>query len=179
MDTYLPTYAELYAVSDIHMGGEKTSTDNFQIFNRGERLAGFIDFVGTVRPTEEVALLLNGDIIDSLAEDEVPGYVALDANIALKMMDRISNDPSFQPVWDALAKFVKLPVPSDADQARVSDPGAIVAVAAGQICHTGMCGCPAATPKQMRESFSRLTAAASAAGSAIRASSARTVTKSI
>ena len=38
MPTYLPVFAELYAVSDLHMGGQKTPDTNFQIFNRGERL---------------------------------------------------------------------------------------------------------------------------------------------
>ena len=36
--TYPPIYSELYVVSDIHLGGRRDAHDNFQIFNRGERL---------------------------------------------------------------------------------------------------------------------------------------------
>src|SRR5262249_8290911 len=94
-------------ISDIHMGGERSAGRNFQIFNRGERLARFIRSLNVRRPQDEVALVLNGDIIDSLAEDSVPGYVALDVDTALFMMERIYADPSFAPVWDALAEFVR------------------------------------------------------------------------
>ena len=36
--TYPLTYSELYVVSDIHLEGRRDVQDNFQIFNRGERL---------------------------------------------------------------------------------------------------------------------------------------------
>ncbi len=99
---FLPQYDELWVVSDIHMGGERS----FQIFPHGKRLAKFIEYVGARRPNEQVALVLNGDIIDSLAEDCVPGYVALDVDTALRMMERIAADEAFAPVWKALADFV-------------------------------------------------------------------------
>lgn len=106
---YPPAFAELYVVSDIHMSGANDGVNNFQIFNRGDRLGAFIRQIATIRPTEDVALVLNGDIIDSLAEDDVPGYVALDAGIALRMMERIYRDKAFAPVWDALGSFVAKP----------------------------------------------------------------------
>ena len=105
----LPHYDELWIVSDLHMGGERTGVRNFQIFRRGERLANFIRYVTDQRPGDDVALLLNGDIIDSLAEDTVPGYVALDIDIALQMMDRLYRDPAFADVWEALGQFVRTP----------------------------------------------------------------------
>ena len=108
MANYLPVFAELYAVSDLHMGGQKTADSNFQIFNRGDRLAGLIDYVAARRPNEDVALVLVGDIIDSLAEETVPGrYVAIDADAALSLVKRICEDPSFSMVWDALTRFVR------------------------------------------------------------------------
>lgn len=94
-----PKYDELYVVSDLHMGGRP----GFQIFREGERLAGFIRWVAQQRPGGRVALVLNGDIIDSLAED-IKGYVAVDD--AVPMLSRIFADPSFKPVWDALTVFV-------------------------------------------------------------------------
>ena len=75
----LPQYDELWVISDIHMGGERTAGRNFQIFRRGERLANFIRRLANERPNDELALLLNGDIIDSLAEVKPsPGYIALE-----------------------------------------------------------------------------------------------------
>ena len=104
---YPPQFAELYVISDIHMGGRKDGDRNFQIFNRGPRLAELIRSIQGQRQNEDIALVLNGDIIDSLAEDEVPGFVALDAQTAIRMMERLYDDSSFSPVWEALAAFVK------------------------------------------------------------------------
>jgi len=101
---YPRQFEELYAVSDIHMGGEP----GFQIFNRGKRLGAFIRYVAAQRPDGDVVLVLNGDVIDSLAEP-IRGYVALDAEEAVRMMTRIADDPAFAPVWEALAVFVTLP----------------------------------------------------------------------
>ncbi len=107
--TYLPTFGELYVVSDIHLGGRRTGQHNFQIFNRGQRLGNLIDHISNQRLDEDVCLVLNGDIIDSLAEDEVHGYVALDGDTAVGMMERIFSDASFKPVWDGLERFVATP----------------------------------------------------------------------
>ena len=99
-------YDELYVISDIHLGGENTGTQNFQIFKYGKRLGGFITEIAKIRPSDKVCLVLNGDIFDSLAEEGVRGYVALSETEALKMMERIYIDPSFKPVWDALETFL-------------------------------------------------------------------------
>jgi UDP-2,3-diacylglucosamine pyrophosphatase LpxH len=107
--TYPPLYSDLYVVSDIHLGGRRDGQVNFQIFNRGERLGNLIRHITKQRSEEEVALVLNGDIIDSLAEDEVPGYVALDSQTALRMMEHIYQDTAFRPVWESLTDFVKTP----------------------------------------------------------------------
>src|SRR5215467_6321369 len=103
MNDYPQRFDELYVVSDIHMGGKPGA----QIFNRGPRLAAFIDQVAAERQGGDVALVLNGDIVDSLAEPDITGYVALDGDAAVSMMERIATDPAFAPVWDALAAFVK------------------------------------------------------------------------
>ncbi|MCK7508687.1 MAG: hypothetical protein MZV70_34755 [Desulfobacterales bacterium] len=55
--------------------------------------------------TGQVGLVLNGDVIDSLAED-TSGYVAADE--AETMMTRIFDDQAFAPIWDALTpNFVR------------------------------------------------------------------------
>jgi UDP-2,3-diacylglucosamine pyrophosphatase LpxH len=107
--TYLPTFGELYVVSDIHLGGRRTDQDNFQIFNHGRRLGNLVKQFANQREDEDVCLVLNGDIIDSLAEDDVHGYVALDADSAIRMMAHIFSDAAFQPVWDGLERFVGTP----------------------------------------------------------------------
>jgi UDP-2,3-diacylglucosamine pyrophosphatase LpxH len=103
---FLPSYDELWVVSDLHMGGSKTGANDFQIFHRGPRLAALIRHVGSQRPGDQVALVLNGDIIDSLAETDLGGYVALDRDAAERLVKRIWDDPSFADVWNALAEFV-------------------------------------------------------------------------
>jgi len=97
----LPQFDELHVISDIHMGG----APSFQILRETQRLAGFVRWVAKQRPEEQVALVLNGDIVDTLAE-KTNGYVAV--NDAVETIDRIMRYPEFAAVWDALAGFVKL-----------------------------------------------------------------------
>lgn len=96
-----PEYDEIHVISDIHMGGDKL---DFQILRETKRLANYIGWVGQQRPDGRVALILNGDVIDSLAED-ILGYVAVDEAVAI--MRRIMIDPSFSSIWQALAHFIK------------------------------------------------------------------------
>jgi UDP-2,3-diacylglucosamine pyrophosphatase LpxH len=98
----LPSFDEVHAISDLHMGGKI----GFQILRETDRLANFIRRLGKERPEGSVALVLNGDVFDTLAEDVI-GYVAVDD--ARATVERIMNDPSFVPIWNALADFVKLP----------------------------------------------------------------------
>lgn len=98
----LPTYEELHIVSDLHMGGEP----GFQIFKETQRLANYILKVKDISPERRVALILNGDVIDTLAEDS-GGYIATEKAVAL--VERILHDPNFGCVWQALAEFVKTP----------------------------------------------------------------------
>jgi UDP-2,3-diacylglucosamine pyrophosphatase LpxH len=98
----LPQHDELHVVSDLHIGG----APDFQVMNRGGRLAGFIRWVAAQRPEGRVALVLNGDVIDSLAED-ISGYVAV--HDAVPMLHRMFKYDAFRVVWDALAHFVKQP----------------------------------------------------------------------
>src|SRR5262245_12183248 len=98
-----PQFDELHVVSDLHLGGARR---DFQIFCQGPRLAGFIRRLAARRPDAQVALLLNGDVIDTLAED-YPGYVVVDN--AVDVVTRIMGDPSFADVWKALGEFVGTP----------------------------------------------------------------------
>ncbi len=97
-----PEFDEIHVISDIHMGGNNL---DFQILRETKRLANYIGWVGQQRPSGRVALILNGDVIDTLAED-MQGYVAVDEAVAITQ--RIMKDPSFAGIWQALADFVKL-----------------------------------------------------------------------
>src|SRR5215510_7032697 len=80
----LPAYDELHVISDLHMGG----APGFQILGETARLAAFVRWVRGQRPDGQVALLLNGDVVDTFE----------------RIIDR---DPAFSPIWDALAEFVR------------------------------------------------------------------------
>jgi predicted phosphodiesterase len=101
-ETFYPQYDELYVVSDLHMGGRP----GFQILWESKRLAEFVRLVGGQNPEGGVGLVLNGDVIDSLAED-ISGYIAGESPV--EMITRIIDDPAFVPVWSALADFVGKP----------------------------------------------------------------------
>ena len=99
-------FDELYSISDTHFGGEKDASSNFQVFDNAKRLAAFIRHISQKNPDHDVALVINGDMIDSLAEPDVHGYVALDERSAIKMMDRLYRDESFSDVWVSLQEFI-------------------------------------------------------------------------
>jgi UDP-2,3-diacylglucosamine pyrophosphatase LpxH len=96
----LPAFDEIYVVSDIHMGGRP----GFQIFKHVKRLGRLAEHLGKVRAGDNVALVLNGDVIDSLAED-IRGYVG--TQDAEPMMEGIYK--TFAPVWKGLEKFIREP----------------------------------------------------------------------
>ena len=94
MTTYPPAFEKLYVISDVHMGGQRNDEENFQVFNQGRRLARFLIQIAEESPNSDIALVINGDLFDFLAE-EVGNYVALDAAIALRTMKRLYADGSF------------------------------------------------------------------------------------
>ena len=98
-----PRHDEIHLISDIHMGGAQ----GFQVLKETARLAGFVGWVAASRPNDRVALILNGDVIDTLAEDALDGYIAVDN--ATQIVARIMRDVSFVAIWTALADFVKRP----------------------------------------------------------------------
>jgi UDP-2,3-diacylglucosamine pyrophosphatase LpxH len=100
----LPRHAAIHVISDIHMGGLQGA----QILRETGRLAGFIRRVATERSGDAVALVLAGDVFDTLAEDLGGAYVAVEH--AQAVVARIMDDASFKPIWQALAEFVHTPL---------------------------------------------------------------------
>ena len=98
----LHQYDVLHVISDLHMGGGS----GFQIMNRGERLARFIEKIAEESPEARVGLVINGDAIDTLAED-FDGYIAV--HDVDRVIGRIVRDSAFAPVWQSLARFVRQP----------------------------------------------------------------------
>src|SRR6185295_14533069 len=97
----IPAFDELYVVSDLHLGGKA----GFQIFDQGVLLGEFISWLAKQSPDRSIALVLNGDVVDFLAEE--PGAY-LDPVGAIEKLERIFvKDAAFSPVAKALAKFVR------------------------------------------------------------------------
>ena len=95
----------LFVISDLHLGGP----EGFQICpaEGRERLVRFVDWVaGQKREGTEIQLILNGDIVDFLAEeDESGGFSAfvVDEGKARRKLTRIAEE--CEPVLAALRRF--------------------------------------------------------------------------
>jgi UDP-2,3-diacylglucosamine pyrophosphatase LpxH len=112
----------LYVISDLHIGG----APGFQIFTASKLLAGFIRSLIAEHPADgernqhlqlpaanmKVALVLNGDTVDFLAEE--PGAY-LDIHCAVDKLKSIveragsSDGDGFKDVFAALQDFIKKP----------------------------------------------------------------------
>ena len=88
----LPQFDELYVVSDLHLGGES----GHQIFNSGAELARLIDFLRTRNPNKKLALLINGDFVDFLAE---PNAKHFDPAGAIAKLNRIATEDIAFTAW--------------------------------------------------------------------------------
>lgn len=100
----LPQHAAIHVISDLHMGGKP----GFQILRETGRLAGYIRNLASKCPEDDVALILNGDVFDTLAEDLGDGvYVA--AEQAQSVLERIMKDEAFAEIWTALGEFARTP----------------------------------------------------------------------
>ncbi|WP_240975160.1 metallophosphoesterase family protein [Paraburkholderia aromaticivorans] len=92
---------QLYVISDLHLGG----TPGFQIFGSAGELAWLINDLATRDPEREIALVINGDFIDFLAE---PNATYFDPEGAVAKLERIAlQDPMFRPVFDAFPVFLQ------------------------------------------------------------------------
>lgn len=95
-----PTYDEIYVISDIHLGGQ----GDFQIFKDSQRLAWFINHIAHLPAERKIALVLNGDIVDFLADQDAKCF---DPLRAVAKLEAVLDDLAFQDVWIALRDFVR------------------------------------------------------------------------
>ena len=90
----------LHVVSDLHLGGR----EGFQIFGSTAELAWLIDRVAAAPQPDRHGLLINGDIIDFLAEEP---SVLFDPDGAVAKLDCVWQ--RFEPVFAALQRLLMTP----------------------------------------------------------------------
>lgn len=96
----------VFVVSDLHFGG----ADGFRMCSPAavDRLASLIEWIGSQRRSDgDVHLVLNGDIVDFLAEHDRNGKWSAftsDEDDAVRRLDLIVD--STIRFWDALASFI-------------------------------------------------------------------------
>lgn len=91
----------LFVISDLHLGG----APGFQMCspNGRQALAEFVDYVSRQKQIgNQIHLVLNGDIVDFLAEPEFSSFTNSDDAAKLKLARIVV---STKPVWDALARL--------------------------------------------------------------------------
>ena len=97
----MEVFDEIHVISDLHLGGPTGR----QSFTGTSLLTGFIDKL--CEPAEEprrIALVINGDFVDFLAEPDACLFDVAEAN---RKLDRIfKEDESFSPIREALSRFV-------------------------------------------------------------------------
>ncbi|WP_395752586.1 metallophosphoesterase [Prosthecobacter sp.] len=99
----LPTFDELYVMSDLHLGGTK----GFQIFTSTKEAALLLKELTGLAAGRRVCLVINGDLVDFLAE---PGSQSFNPDAAEGMLRRIAEeDEAFKPVFEGLRAFVAKP----------------------------------------------------------------------
>ncbi len=121
----LPQFEELYVISDLHLGGES----GHQIFNSGAELARLIDYLKKRLPAKKLALLINGDFVDFLAEKDARHF---DPAGAVAKLNRIATeDAAFKDVFNSkevLPGSAKIPDKINSDQEE-KDPEALWSLA--------------------------------------------------
>jgi UDP-2,3-diacylglucosamine pyrophosphatase LpxH len=98
----------VYVISDLHLGGAPAADGKrgFQICSprSQQMLADFIGRLPKSTKTDECMLVVNGDLVDFLAEEPFEAFTA-DPDEARRKFISIAD--STAPVWDALRRFVE------------------------------------------------------------------------
>jgi hypothetical protein len=97
MNLPLAEFDEVHVISDLHLGGRP----GFQMFGSTAELAWLIGDLRQ-RPAGRVALVINGDYVDFLAQAPA---LPFDPEGAADKLTAIANEPAFAPVFDALREF--------------------------------------------------------------------------
>jgi len=95
-------FDEIFVISDLHLGG----VPGHRIFANQPELLLLLDHVRQRPGKLRVGLVINGDLVDFLAE---PKARYLDPEGATERLDRIRNDATFRPIFDSFAALVQTP----------------------------------------------------------------------
>jgi UDP-2,3-diacylglucosamine pyrophosphatase LpxH len=95
----IPQFAELYSISDLHLGGFGVER---QIFHQGRRLEAFLERLA--KRTVPLCLVLAGDLFDTLPYLH-GAYIAVDG--AAGLLQAIMEDQAFAPVFQGLRTFLE------------------------------------------------------------------------
>ena len=103
MSDAIPSYVDLYSISDLHLGG---TTPAGQIFRQGARFKALAEKLAEL--PGPLAFVIAGDLFDSLPYLTNTGaYIAVDG--AADILRTIMADPSFAPVFDGLRTYLAAP----------------------------------------------------------------------
>src|SRR5690349_11818822 len=92
----------LFVISDLHLGG----AEGFQMCSPAgrDRLAAFIDHVGRCTKDGDVHLVINGDVVDFLAEKEFASFTSDDLQATRKLASVIQSTGA---VWKSLHDLLR------------------------------------------------------------------------
>ena len=98
----------VFVISDLHLGGAPAAEGKhgFQMCSTAgrKRLAEFIEYAAAQRSDEQdVTLVIAGDIVDYLAEEEFAAFTGQDAEAARKLHSVMTRTAE---VWESLKAFV-------------------------------------------------------------------------
>ncbi|HRI12793.1 MAG TPA: metallophosphoesterase [Verrucomicrobiota bacterium] len=96
----LPTFDQLHVISDLHLGGAKGR----QIFTSTREARGFLKHLSAIADAQ-VGLVINGDLVDFLAEDNAQCFDT-DPDRAETKLRNIAGRDAFKPVFEGLREFV-------------------------------------------------------------------------
>lgn len=96
-------FDQVYIISDLHFGGRP----GFQIFGSQTEMQWFLKQLTALPARQRVALVINGDFIDFLAEEPARHF---DPDGAIAKLERITfDDTTFGPIFADLRAFLATP----------------------------------------------------------------------
>ncbi len=104
MSKTIDTYDELYSISDLHIGGVAGQ----QLFDQraSDAMSWLCDHIVAKAATQDVGLVINGDVFDFLAEDNA---VYCEGSAIVTKLDAIARRPEYAQVLAAWQRVLSHP----------------------------------------------------------------------
>lgn len=108
----MPASRTVYVISDLHLGGaypdpNRTGDRGFRICTHAPEVGDFIKALAAKPVTPPIELVINGDLVDFLAEGDEPGKwspFTMDSDAAVRKFKAIAGRD--QVIFDALREFL-------------------------------------------------------------------------